>query len=115
MSGVPWRVRAEDDYGERYPDPSPKALDDLVAYVTDTGGYLVVERAGRPGGHFAQVILGGTEGQNSWEVQVREGFGNAYFHAVVDTIAEAQRVLRAWAFDEGEWQSGLGWQRAPWA
>lgn len=102
-------VRAQDDFGEMYEALTPHALDALVEYVTETGGYLVVERADRVDGQFAQVILEGTSTENLWAVEVREATGLPHHRAVVTQIVHAQRALRAWSFDETDWRSVLDW------
>jgi hypothetical protein len=107
VNDVGWSVRAEDDFGEVHLDPTRAALDDLVNYVTSTGGYLVVKRADLSRDHFAQVVLEGSGGRDLWAVEVREG--TRCSRAVVDEVVTAQRALRAWAFRDSDWRAALRW------
>ncbi|WP_430333255.1 hypothetical protein [Rhodococcus sp. ACT016] len=111
-------LRAVDEDGTTWDDPSAEQLHDLLADLSPTCRFVVVRRLDiEPAGqHYMQVYL---NDDLSCEVEYREGAADRHFQALiprkheafaVDLVAE---VLQAWAFGRPGWREALSW--APWS
>lgn len=103
-------VRAEDDFGETWDDPSGPELLRLLEQITESGGWLVVERGDHSSTnadpHWMQVLF---EEIGIWTVEFR--VGPEQFQARVTDLRMAFDVLSDWIADGPDWRMALSWRQ----
>ncbi|CUW27145.1 MULTISPECIES: hypothetical protein [Streptomyces] len=110
-------IRAIEWDGTAWDDPSEDKLHDLLADMSLTWRFVIVERLDREpaGQHYMQVYL---NDDLSYRVEYREGGPDRHFQArvpresdifAVEPVAE---VVRDWAFGRPGWREALAW--TPW-
>ncbi|MFJ7496965.1 hypothetical protein ACIQZB_38675 [Streptomyces sp. NPDC097727] len=110
-------LRAIEWDGTAWDDPSEEKLHDLLADMSLTWRFVVVQRLDTEpvGQHYMQVYL---NDDLSYQVEYREGGPDRHFQAhvprehevfAVEPVAE---VLQGWAFARPGWREALSW--APW-
>ncbi|WP_189814935.1 hypothetical protein [Streptomyces olivaceoviridis] len=110
-------IRAIEWDGTAWDDPSEDQVHDLLADMSLTWRFVIVERLGREpaGHHYMQVYL---NDDLSYQVEYREGGPERHFQArvarehevfAVEPVAE---VVQAWAFERPGWREALPW--VPW-
>lgn len=111
-------LRAIEWDGTSWDDPSDEQLHDLLADMSLTWRFVVVQRLDLEpvGQHYMQVYL---NDDLSYRVEYREGGPDRHFHArvprehevfAVEPVAE---VLQDWARGRPGWRKALPW--APWS
>ncbi|MGP3752551.1 hypothetical protein [Streptomyces sp. IBSNAI001] len=111
-------LRAIEWGGTQWDDPSAEKLHDLLADMSLTWRFVVVERLDlEPAGqHYMQVHL---NDDLSYQVEYREGGPDRHFQAHVPTdhspfrVEPVADVLTAWAFGQPSWRDALTWSRRP--
>jgi hypothetical protein len=109
IASVP--IRAEDDFGETWDDPSGPELLGLLEGITDSGGWLVIERVddpvpGLPDPQWMQVL---SEEDGIWAVDYRSG--TEQIQARVTELRIAFDVLSDWIDHGPNWRKALSWQQ----
>nr|WSS61938.1 hypothetical protein OG284_12190 [Streptomyces sp. NBC_01177] len=110
-------LRAVEWDGTRWDDPFEEKLHDLLADMSLTWRFVVVERLDlQPAGqHYMQVHL---NDDLSYQVEYREGGPDRHFQAHVPTdhspfcVEPVADVLTAWAFGRPGWRDAFTW--SPW-
>ncbi|MGW3086158.1 hypothetical protein [Streptomyces sp. NPDC001108] len=111
-------IRAVEATGKTWDDPSEEALHDLLADMSLTWRFVVVNRLGaEPAGqHYIQVYL---NDDMSYQVEYREGGPDRHFQATVPrdqgpfSVEPVARVVQDWAAGRPGWREALPW--APWS
>ncbi|MYQ40345.1 hypothetical protein B046DRAFT_01380 [Streptomyces sp. LamerLS-316] len=111
-------LRAIEWGGTQWDDPSAEKLHDLLADMSLTWRFVVVERLDlEPAGqHYMQVHL---NDDLSYQVEYREGGPDRHFQAHVPTdhspfrVEPVADVLTAWAFGQPGRRDALTWSRRP--
>lgn len=101
-------LRATNEAGETYDDPSEGRLRDLIEALGAENSFLIVERL-EPGraGHFMQTVMG-PEGA-PWILEYREGAQETHHSTSLESSRAVHDVLTGWAFDLPGWRDGLTW------
>lgn len=107
-------LRAIEWDGTPWDDPSEDQLHDLLADMSLTWRFVVVERLGPepPGQHYMQVYL---NDDLSYQVEYREGGPDRHFQAHVPagqgpfSVEPVAKLLQDWAFARPGWREALPW------
>ncbi|GGS98039.1 MULTISPECIES: hypothetical protein [Streptomyces] len=110
-------IRAIEWDGTAWDDPSAEQIHDLLADMSLTWRFVIVERLDREpvDQHYIQVYL---NDDLSYRVEYREGGPDRHFQAHVPRENEAfavepvAEVVQAWAFGRPGWREALAW--VPW-
>lgn len=110
-------LRAIEWDGTSWDDPSEDQLHDLLADMSLTWRFVIVERLGQepPGQHYMQVYL---NDDLSYRVEYREGGPDRHFQTHAPggqgafDVEPVAKVLRDWAFGRPGWRAALPW--VPW-
>jgi hypothetical protein len=110
------RIRAREWDGTTWDDPSAERLYDLIADMSLTFRFLVVERLDSPDSaqHYIQVHL---NDDLSHTVEYREGGPDSHYTAHVPRRPEPWgveplvEVVVSWASGDGAWRDALSWRK----
>src|SRR3954451_20975159 len=101
-------LRATNEAGGTYDDPSEKQLRELIDALGPGNAFLIVERL-EPGraGHFMQTVMGSEDAP--WVLECREGAQETHLSTSLESSRAVHDVLTGWAFDVPGWRDGLAW------
>jgi hypothetical protein len=98
-------LRASNEAGERYDDPSEDLLLELLTELAEGNSFLIVERLDM-GDHFMQTV---TDGKGSFVVEYREGPKESHRATTIDSVRTVHEVMTKWAFGLPGWQDDRVW------
>jgi hypothetical protein len=102
-------LRALNEAGDAYEDPSEDLLFDLMSELNETNRYLIVERLSDPFGQtYVQTMR---EGDDVFLVEQRCGGPDEHFRAPRLDLRTAHSVLTGWAFDLADKRDAVEWSR----
>ncbi len=103
-------LRATNEAGETYDDPSEGLLLDLISVLDDENTFLIVERRSDPTGNsYAQTLRSIIDG--TYLVEYQDGsLDNHYACDGVD-YRTAHTLIVGWAFDVPGWRDEGSWSR----
>jgi hypothetical protein len=101
-------LRATNEAGEAYDDPSDDLLFELLDELVPGNSFVIVDRVEpERAGHFMQAVMG-PDG-SPWVLEYREGPQETHRSTSIDSMRAVHEVMTKWAFDLPGWRDGLGW------
>ncbi|WP_354697235.1 hypothetical protein DSM112329_02861 [Paraconexibacter sp. AEG42_29] len=98
---------AEDDFGERWTNPSAFQVWRLLGACRDNGGYLIVERAGPHPRAFWQIVW---LSKTDFLVEVRDSANSNDVQGRTDDLRIALISVLSWLANDPSWQHALDWR-----
>ena len=100
-------LRASNEAGDTYEDPSEDLLFDLLTELGEGNSFLIVDRLD-PGRteDFMQTVVGS---DRSFVVEYREGSKENHYGTRIDSMRTVHEVMTKWAFDLPGWKGELVW------
>jgi hypothetical protein len=110
-AGMPDAVlRATDEAGQTYDDPSDGLLFDLIRGLDGDNTFVIVERLRDPTGNsYAQTMRSMTDG--TYLVEYQDGSLDNHFSCDGVDGPTAHAVISGWAFEVPGWRDRVSWSR----
>jgi hypothetical protein len=102
-------LRALNEAGETYDDPSEDLLFELLADLREGNSFLIIERVESGRGldnYYMQTVIGGS---GRFALEYREGPKESHYRTDVDSMRTVHAAVTKWAFDVPGWKDGLAW------
>jgi hypothetical protein len=102
-------LRATNEAGETYDDPSEDLLFELLNELGEGNSFLIVERLDpERRDHFMQTVMGP---DRTFVLEYREGPPETHFSTTIDSMRAVHEVMTKWGFDLPGWRDHLIWTR----
>ncbi|MEJ2579538.1 MAG: hypothetical protein P8Z68_10690 [Kineosporiaceae bacterium] len=107
-------VRAVDDSGTAWENPTQAVLQTILSDLSATHPFVVVERhdRGPSNEYYMQVYL---NDDRSHVVEFRDGDANRHYQALIppqqEGVAPIAALIADWAYGGTQWQRALPWQQ----
>lgn len=101
-------LRAINEAGDSYDDPSEDLLYDLLAELDADNRYVIVEQLDAPNDQYYVQALRTEDGP--WVVEYRQGDLHSHRTAESTDMRTVHRILTGWAFRLPSWSDGVQWR-----
>lgn len=100
-------LRASNEAGETYDDPSEDLLFELLADLGEGNSFLIVDRL-EPGRttDFMQAVV---DANGNFVLEYREGPKENHYATTVEEMRSLHAVMTKWAFDLPGWKDDFVW------
>ena len=100
-------LRASNEVGDTYDDPSEDLLFELLAELGEGNSFLIVDRL-EPGRteNFMQAVM---DANGNFVLEYREGPKENHFSTTINSMRAVHEVMTKWAFDLPGWRDDLVW------
>jgi hypothetical protein len=103
-------LRAINEAGQAYNDPSEELLLDLISVLDDDNTFLIVERlSDATGNSYAQTLRSVVDG--TYLVEYQDGSLDKHYACDGVDYRTAHTLLAGWAFDVPGWRDRVSWSR----
>lgn len=100
-------LRATNECGQVYDDPSEDLLFDLLDELGEENSFLIVERTESERADYFMRTEIGPDG--TFVLEYREGPPETHFSTTVESMRRVHEVMTRWAFDLPGWLEDLAW------
>ena len=103
-------LRATNEAGQTYDDPSSERLFDLISVLDDDNTFVIVDRLSDPSGNsYAQTMRSIIDG--TYLVEYQDGSLDEHYSCDGVDCTTAHGFISGWAFDVPGWREQVSWSR----